>query len=74
MHTNNKVHQVNAVLQHPNPNKYFILANLGYSVVGTDEIQILECKTAGEHGAKLWCDKHHCIRTVSGIASIGSNR
>ncbi|MGQ4613644.1 YqaJ viral recombinase family nuclease, partial [Acinetobacter junii] len=33
-----------------------MLANLDYSVVGSDEVQILECKTAGEHGAKLWRD------------------
>ncbi|KGT46402.1 YqaJ viral recombinase family protein [Acinetobacter sp. HR7] len=56
MHTNNKVRRVNAVLQHPDPDKYFMLANLDYSVVGNDEVQILECKTAGEHGAKLWRD------------------
>jgi putative phage-type endonuclease len=56
MHTNNKVRRVNAVLQHPDPDKHFMLANLDYAVVGSDEVQILECKTAGEHGAKLWCD------------------
>ena len=53
-HTGNKVRRVNAILQHPDPDKHFMLANLDYSVVGSDEIQILECKTAGEHGAKLW--------------------
>jgi len=56
MHTNNKVRRINAVLQHPEADKYFMLANLDYSVVGSDEVQILECKTAGEHGAKLWRD------------------
>ena len=56
MHTNNKVRRVNAVLQHPDPDKHFMLANLDYSVVGSEEVQILECKTAGEHGAKLWRD------------------
>lgn len=56
MHTNNKVRRVNAVLQHPDPDKHFMLANLDYSVVGSDEVQILECKTAGEHGVKLWRD------------------
>ena len=54
MHTNNKVRRINAVLQHPDPDKHFMLANLDYSVVGSDEVQILECKTAGEYGAKLW--------------------
>ncbi|WP_416359241.1 YqaJ viral recombinase family protein [Acinetobacter sp. YWS30-1] len=56
MHTNNKVRRVNAVLQHPDPDKHFMLANLDYAVVSSDEVQILECKTAGEHGAKLWRD------------------
>ena len=56
MHTNNKVRRVNAVLQHPDPDKHFMLANLDYAVVGSDDVQILECKTAGEHGAKLWRD------------------
>ena len=56
MHTNNKVRRINAVLQHPDPDKHFMLANLDYSVVGSDEVQILECKTAGEYGAKLWRD------------------
>ncbi|MDN5476609.1 MAG: YqaJ viral recombinase family protein [Chryseobacterium sp.] len=56
MHTNNKVRRVNAVLQHPEADKYFMLANLDYSVVGSDEVQVLECKTAGEYGAKLWRD------------------
>lgn len=56
LHTQHKVRRVNAVLQHPDPDKHFMLANLDYAVVGTPEVQILECKTAGEHGAKLWRD------------------
>ncbi|WEI04760.1 YqaJ viral recombinase family protein [Acinetobacter johnsonii] len=56
MHTSHKVRRVNAVLQHRDPDKHFMLANLDYSVVGSDEVQILECKTAGEYGAKLWRD------------------
>jgi len=56
MHTNYKVRRVNAVLQHPDPDKHFMLANLDYSVVGDADVQILECKTAGEYGAKLWRD------------------
>ena len=54
--TGNKVRRVNAVLQHPDPDKAFMLANLDYAITGNDEVQILECKTAGEHGAKLWRD------------------
>jgi len=53
-HTGNKVRRVNAVLQHAAPDNHFMLANLDYAVTGSDEVQILECKTAGEHGAKLW--------------------
>ncbi|PJX22937.1 MULTISPECIES: YqaJ viral recombinase family protein [unclassified Psychrobacter] len=53
-HTGNKVRRINAILQHPDPDNHFMLANLDYSVVGSDEVQILECKTVGEHGAKLW--------------------
>ena len=56
MHTDYKVRRVNAVLQHPDPDKHFMLANLDYSVVGDADVQILECKTAGEYGAKLWRD------------------
>jgi len=53
-HTGNRVRRVNAILQHPDPDKAFMLANLDYAITGNDEVQILECKTAGEHGAKLW--------------------
>ena len=53
-HTGNKVRRVNAILQHPDPDHHFMLANLDYAITGSDEVQILECKTAGEHGAKLW--------------------
>ncbi|MCY3197904.1 YqaJ viral recombinase family protein [Acinetobacter baumannii] len=56
MYTNHKVRRVNAVLQHPDEDKAFMLANLDYTVVGSDEVQILECKTVGEYGAKLWRD------------------
>ena len=56
MHTGHKVRRVNAVLQHRDPDKHFMLANLDYSVVGNADIQLLECKTAGEYGAKLWRD------------------
>ena len=52
--TGNKVRRVNSVLQHAEPDKHFMLANLDYAVTGSDDVQILECKTAGEHGAKLW--------------------
>ena len=53
-HTGNKVRRVNAILQHPDPDNHFMLANLDYAITGSDDVQILECKTAGEHGAKLW--------------------
>lgn len=50
--TGNRIRRVNAVLQHP---EYaWMLANLDREVTGSDEVQILECKTAGMNGARLW--------------------
>jgi putative phage-type endonuclease len=69
--TGHKVRRINAVLQHPDPDKSWMLANLDYVVVAggqadrenqhktsqdnpSQPVHILECKTAGEHGARLW--------------------
>lgn len=52
--TGNKVRRINAVLQHPNPELHWMLANLDREVTGSSEVQILECKTAGINGARLW--------------------
>lgn len=52
--TGNKVRKVNAVLQHPD--MPWMLANIDREVVGDAEVQILECKTAGLNGARLWRD------------------
>lgn len=52
--TNNRVRRVNAVLQHPTIP--FMLANVDREVVGCRDVQLLECKTAGEFGARLWRD------------------
>jgi predicted phage-related endonuclease len=52
--TTHKVRRINAVLQHPNPELPWMLANIDREVIGTDEVQILECKTAGINGARLW--------------------
>ncbi|MFO1375216.1 MAG: YqaJ viral recombinase family protein [Agitococcus sp.] len=54
--TGRKVRKVNAILQHADSDKAWMLANIDYRVVGSDEVQLLECKTAGEYGAKLWKD------------------
>lgn len=52
--TDRRVRKVNAVLQHPTfP---FMLANIDREVVGSPDVQILECKTAGEYGSRLWRD------------------
>ncbi|MWL88588.1 YqaJ viral recombinase family protein [Cupriavidus sp. SW-Y-13] len=52
--TGHRVRRVNAVLQHA---AYpFMLANLDREVVGVPGVQILECKTAGEFGARHWQD------------------
>lgn len=52
--TGNKVRRINAVLQHPDPELSWMLANIDREVIGTDDVQILECKTAGINGARLW--------------------
>ena len=52
--TSRKVRKLNAVLQHPT--LPFMLANIDREVVGDPDVQILECKTAGEFGSRLWKD------------------
>lgn len=52
--TGNRVRKINAVLQHPDPDKAWMLANIDREVIGTSDVQILECKTAGINGARLW--------------------
>lgn len=52
--TGNRVRRVNAVLQHPSIP--FMLANIDREIVGVPGVQILECKTAGEFGSRLWRD------------------
>ncbi|WP_137819620.1 YqaJ viral recombinase family protein [Pseudomonas sp. 2FG] len=52
--TKNKVRRINAVLQHPHPELSWMLANIDREVIGADDVQILECKTAGINGARLW--------------------
>lgn len=50
--TGRKVRRLNAVLQHPTFN--YMLANIDREVIGCPDVQILECKTAGEFGARPW--------------------
>lgn len=50
--TGHKVRRINAVLQHPK--EPWMLANLDREVIGATGVQILECKTAGINGARLW--------------------
>ncbi|WP_186136255.1 YqaJ viral recombinase family protein [Burkholderia gladioli] len=50
--TGNRVRRVNAVLRHPTIP--WMLANVDREVVGCRDVQLLECKTAGEFGARLW--------------------
>jgi putative phage-type endonuclease len=52
--TGNRVRRVNAVLAHPE--HPWMLANIDREVVGAPDVQILECKTAGINGARLWDD------------------
>ncbi|MBR8205797.1 YqaJ viral recombinase family protein [Burkholderia vietnamiensis] len=53
--TGNKVRKVNAVLRHPSIP--WMLANIDREVIGVSDIQILECKTTGEFGARLWRER-----------------
>ena len=52
--TGNKVRKLNAVLQHPDLDKAWMLANIDREILGAPDVQILECKTAGEFGARTW--------------------
>ncbi|MGU7884600.1 YqaJ viral recombinase family nuclease [Burkholderia sp. AW50-3] len=52
--TGNRVRKVNAVLRHRSIP--WMLANIDREIVGVRDVQILECKTAGEYGARLWRD------------------
>ena len=52
--TGNRVRKINAVLQHPDPDKAWMMANIDREVIGASDVQILECKTAGINGARLW--------------------
>jgi putative phage-type endonuclease len=52
--TGRRVRKVNAVLQHSAIP--FMLANIDREITGVPGLQILECKTAGEFGARLWRD------------------
>ena len=54
--TDNRVRKINAVLQHPDPDKAWMLANIDREVIGANDVQILECKTAGIQGSRLWKD------------------
>ncbi|MDP3608659.1 MAG: YqaJ viral recombinase family protein [Nitrosomonas sp.] len=51
-HTGNKVRRINAVLQHPV--EPWMLANIDREVIGAPDVQILECKTTGINGVRLW--------------------
>jgi putative phage-type endonuclease len=54
--TGRRVRRINAVLQHPDQDKRWMLANIDREVTGDPEVSILECKTAGINGARLWLD------------------
>jgi putative phage-type endonuclease len=52
--TGNRIRKVNAILQHPEHS--FMLANLDREVIGAPDVQVLECKTTGINGQRLWKD------------------
>ena len=49
-----RVRRVNAVLQHPE--HPWMLVNLDREIVGQQDVKLLQCKTAGLNGARLWRD------------------
>ena len=52
--TGHRVRKVNTELQHPDPDKAWMLAHIDREVIGAPTVQILECKTADESSAHLW--------------------
>jgi putative phage-type endonuclease len=52
--TGKRVRRLNAVLQHPDPDLSWMLANIDREVIGSAEVQLLECKTVGINGVKFW--------------------
>ncbi|VVE89867.1 YqaJ viral recombinase family protein [Pandoraea bronchicola] len=52
--TGHRVRRINAVLRHSTIP--WMIANIDREVVGAPDVSILECKTAGEFGARLWRD------------------
>lgn len=70
--TGHRVRRINAVLQHSDPQLEWMLANIDREVIGTNEVQILECKTAGINGARLW--KEGVPVPSAGCLPIGQGR
>jgi len=66
--TKNKVRRINAVLQHPDPELPWMLANIDREVIGADDVRILECKTAGINGARLWKEGRAGVCPAAGDA------
>lgn len=52
--TGNRVRKLNSVLRHAE--HPWMLANIDREVMGVADVQILECKTTGMNGQKLWRD------------------
>jgi putative phage-type endonuclease len=72
--TGRRVRRVNAVLQHPS--EPWMLANVDREVIGDDEVQILECKTAGLNGVRLWRDgvpDYVVLQVMHQLAVTGKN-
>lgn len=52
--TGNRVRKLNSVLRHAE--HPWMLANIDREVMGAPDVQVLECKTTGMNGQKLWRD------------------
>jgi predicted phage-related endonuclease len=59
------VRRVNAVLQHPDPDKHFMLANLDYAVVGMKKYKYWNVKpqeNMGPNCGEMVCRYTCCVR------------
>jgi putative phage-type endonuclease len=72
--TGNRVRRINAVLQHAS--EPWMMANIDREIMGDENVQILECKTAGLNGARLWKEgvpEYVQLQVMHQLAVTGKN-
>jgi putative phage-type endonuclease len=72
--TGNRVRRINAVLQHAS--EPWMMANIDREIMGDGTVQILECKTAGLNGARLWKEgvpEYVQLQVMHQLAVTGKN-